>query len=788
MRRYFLLLVFFYITQILYAQQANISIEGLVKDELGNPLPFAFISIEGTSKGTTSDAKGKFKLSNMSAGNYSVTVSSIGFKTHKQPLIVGTNSKENFTITLQASNELLSEVIVTSRSTHETKDKLANSITVVDSKKIEETQIISSNPADILAVTVPGLGASSATSSNWGQTLRGRQVLVMVDGIPQSTPLRNGSVDLRVIDPYGLERVEVIRGATAIYGNGAAGGIINYITKRNTSQERMGGKTELALTGSIVSSKESIGARGYQSLYGRLGKFDYTISGSFEQTGVRKDALGDPIGPLYGLSNNEIYNGLIKLGYDITSRQRIGVSYNFFGSRDKTDLVEILGSIKEGRKTTVGIGEVIGEAPGTRFNHNALLKYSYDDIFAATNLNLTAYYQNLSTVFQYSPTFEGGGQSTIQSQKKGVRLDLNSHASVGSNLYGNLTYGVDLLNDVTSQPLLDGRTWVPNMDMRSLGPFIQLQATLFNHFVYNGGIRYENINIRVPDFYTLKPYNRVTNSFGESRFVKGGDLSYNNLAINSRIRYNKYALFKPFLNYSQGFSVADLGIVLRSSLAPDLSSIKTDAVLVNNYEAGFSTEHKFVRFEASTYVSKSKLGSSYQEINGLYEVVRSPERVWGYELALDLNYQNELTGGITYSYVEGKRDSNNNKKYEDEKDTYLGGDRIAAPKLTIFHTYSPISILNFRADFIGSGKRTRFPLDEATATYKTYEGAVHPYQVVNFSASAKLSDKATLNIGIENLFKEDYFPARSQWIMIDSYYVKGRGTSFTAALTFDFLS
>jgi iron complex outermembrane receptor protein len=768
------------------AQQGGITLEGQVTDEQGNPLPFASISIEGSTKGTISDARGRFKLTNLAPGQYAVVVSSIGYKADKQTVTASEGARSNLAFTLQTSSEQLNEVIVTSRKASETKDRLPNSISVVDSKKIEDIQSISSNPADILAVSVPGLGVSSGTSSNWGQTLRGRQVLVMVDGVPQSTPLRNGSVDLRVIDPYVLERIEVIRGATAIYGNGAAGGIINYITKRNTSDKKIGGRTELASTGSLIDSKESIGARGYQSLFGRLGKFDYTVSGSFEQTGVNKDAVGDPIGPLYGLNNNETYSSFLKLGYAIDKSQRIEASYNFFGSRDKTDLVEILGSIKEGRKTLAGMGEVKGEAPGTRFNHNALLKYSYDNILPATSLNLTGYYQNLSTVFQYSTTFEGGGQSTIQSEKKGVRLDFTTLASFGPDLYGNITYGVDVLNDVTSQPLLDGRTWVPKMNMRSLGPFAQLQATLFGHLIYNGGVRYENINIGVQDFYTLKPYNRVTNSFGESRFVKGGDLNYNNFAVNSGIRYNKLAYFKPFINYSQGFSVADLGIVLRSSAAPDISNIRTDAVLVNNYEAGFSSEHKFLRFEASAYISKSKLGSSYQEINGLYEVVRSPERVWGYELALDLNYENKLTGGLSYTYVEGKRDINKNNQYTDAEDSYLGGDRIAAPKFTAFLTYAPISKLNFRADFIASASRKRFPLDEATGTYKTYEGAVNPYQVINLSASARLSSQATLKLGIENLLNEDYFPARSQWIMIDSYYVKGRGTSFTAALSFDF--
>lgn len=66
--------------------------------------------------------------------------------------------------------------------------------------------------------------------------MRGRSVLVLIDGIPQSTPLRAGGRDIRSIDPSVIERVEVIKGATAIYGNGAEGGLINYITKRRITE------------------------------------------------------------------------------------------------------------------------------------------------------------------------------------------------------------------------------------------------------------------------------------------------------------------------------------------------------------------------------------------------------------------------------------------------------------------------------------------------------------------------------------------------------------------------
>ena len=66
-----------------------------------------------------------------------------------------------------SSQTILEEVLITSRKTNKNKSNLSNSITVLNAKSIDELRTISSNPADILALSVPGLGPSSGTSSNW---------------------------------------------------------------------------------------------------------------------------------------------------------------------------------------------------------------------------------------------------------------------------------------------------------------------------------------------------------------------------------------------------------------------------------------------------------------------------------------------------------------------------------------------------------------------------------------------------------------------------------------------
>lgn len=85
-------------------------------------------------------------------------------------------------------------------------------------------------PATVLAKTVPGMADSSRTMTDYGQTLRGRGVLVLVDGIPLNTN-RDSSRNLANIDPASIERVEVLRGSSSIYGAGATGGIVSITTR-----------------------------------------------------------------------------------------------------------------------------------------------------------------------------------------------------------------------------------------------------------------------------------------------------------------------------------------------------------------------------------------------------------------------------------------------------------------------------------------------------------------------------------------------------------------------------
>src|SRR5690606_31526283 len=159
----------------------------------------------------------------------------------------------------------LAEVVVTASRVRESIDEVPSAVTVLGAATIEQQMNINNSISEILGYTVPGLGPSTNKATNSGQTLRGRSVLVLLDGVPQSTPLMNGNRDIRSLDPAIIERVEVIKGATAIYGNGSGEGIINYITEVPAADRKISGRTTLGTNAHALHPGDSVGYRFSQS-------------------------------------------------------------------------------------------------------------------------------------------------------------------------------------------------------------------------------------------------------------------------------------------------------------------------------------------------------------------------------------------------------------------------------------------------------------------------------------------------------------------------------------------
>ena len=780
---------------IAVAQVATGSVDGRITDGRDNGLPGVNVGLRGTTLGAATQADGSFRIDGVQAGTYTLAVRFIGYKTEEQNITVGEGKPVTVRLTLTEDAAQLGEVIVSASRRAETINETPVSVTVLGAKEIAvQTASTPGNIAAVVGNAVPGLGLSTNQTGNFGQTLRGRNLLVLVDGIPQSTPLRAGSRDIRIIDPGVIERIEVIKGATSIYGNGADGGLINYITKKPVVGQTFGGQTTLGVNSSLPGlDGNTLGYRASQQFYGKQKAFDYVMSGSYDQTGVFKDARGDVISPEYGLGETKTYNGFAKLGYDLTPKDRVEVMYNYFSSRQRSEYV--LQNGEYGEFPAIGVrGERPGTDEGTRHNHNAYLVYrGQERLPLRTSFDLTGYWQDFRTIYSVDRTFfENGGQSEINSDKKGLRLNLNTPMLTGEQFSADVTYGVDVLNDRTSQTLVDGRVWAPEMNMRNLAPYAQVRATLFEYLVLKAGARRENIRVGVDDYQTLRTQSGTTYVGGDA--VQGSTLKYNTTVYNAGLRYSRFKWLNPFVSYSEGFSLYELGRTLRTASVggkkvTNIKELETDAVVVRNYEAGLNSQLGPVNVGGVYYISRSDLGANLVQVDGILVPQRLPERVWGYELTLDWAALDQLFIGGSYSWVEGKADRGDNGSFSDADDVYLNSTRITPPKATGYIRYSPFEKLSLNLSYVRSGRRERFqPLARPTATalYASGEGRIKPFDLFNFSAAYQATEKISVGLGVENLLNKAYYPTIAQFYGNDTNYTRGNGARMNLSVGYSF--
>ncbi len=743
--------------------QSNGKITGKIINSEGEPIPGANIVVKETMQGTITNSGGSYMLDGIQPGSLTLKASFIGYKTAEKQIIWSGDTPLELNFILQPKDEQLEDILVTAGRIRERVDEVPVSSKVIVGKQLEIQLQANSNMNQVLGFAVPSMAPSTETASNWGQTLRGRQVVVLSDGIPQSTPLRNGQLGVRSIDGDVLERIEVINGATSIYGGGTGGGIINYITKK-PGKEKLASITRVSMEGSAVEFSESMGYEIHQTLIGTAIKWAYLVNLGYAQTGTHYDNEGDVLPPTCGLGNNKDYNLFGKLGYRFSSDARLEATVSRYSNRQHTEYIAV-----NGKQTyTNGVyylekgygekGEVLNDADPGPVLTNLNLSYNHENIIGNSNLAVNGYCQKTDNIFFYSPTFENGGQSRILSKKLGIRPFLQSGIDLNSLGDLHLIYGADFLRDVTSQPLVDNRIWVPEIELQVVAPFLESRLNIAGDWVIKAGVRYDRMNIQVDDYSTL-PYSlKGDSNFNPSVDVTGGELDYESVTFNAGVRYIHDHCFSPFFSFSQGFVLPDMGSILRSAQTDNIANIFLDPITTNSYEIGFSSRFDKVKFEAVGYYNTSERGAAlvFNEDNNRFETARSPQQIFGYELSVNIRPWKKLTAGLAYSYVEGVAEN------EDGTLKYLPGHMIAAPKLTAFVTYQPTDKLSLQLHYMGVGDCDRFePLENGLYAYGS--SPVAGYNLINLIAGYQLSQAVGLSLAFNNLFNADYFPARSQW-------------------------
>ena len=238
---FFSLTILFVCASNSYAQS---TVNGVVIDATGLPLPGVSVTVKGSATGTTTDLNGHFTLN--APRSATLVLSYIGMITQE----VKVNSRSMINVTLQEDINSLDEVVVVGYGTQK-KIHLTGSISSVSSKELLKST--TSNVSQALVGKLPGLISQQATGAPGADDVsllvRGHSTynggdgpLILVDGVERS---------MAYINPNEVESVTILKDAAscAVYGMKAAAGVILVTTKRGTE-----GKTTINYKGSLTLS------------------------------------------------------------------------------------------------------------------------------------------------------------------------------------------------------------------------------------------------------------------------------------------------------------------------------------------------------------------------------------------------------------------------------------------------------------------------------------------------------------------------------------------------------
>lgn len=233
-------------------QKQSIIVKGKVIDSDKKPVPGVTVLVKGTTFGTATDVNGMYKLNIPNeVDNPRLIFSFIGLKTR----VVEINKKRVIDVKLEASEEVLNEVVVHTGYQTIEKRRLTSAVTTLKGEDILLPGVMSVD--QLLESKVPGMimmrnsgqtGAAAKIRIRGTSTLLGSQEpLWVIDGIIQQTPIDIDPSQINDLDfvnllgnaisgvnPEDIEQIDVLKdaSATAIYGARASNGVIVITTKK----------------------------------------------------------------------------------------------------------------------------------------------------------------------------------------------------------------------------------------------------------------------------------------------------------------------------------------------------------------------------------------------------------------------------------------------------------------------------------------------------------------------------------------------------------------------------
>ena len=790
------------------------TVRGIISNDI-EPLSGANIRIEGKKLETSTDKDGHFELK-LEAGSYNLIVSYIGYNQLVKKVNLEKDQILDLEILLKATHTMDEVVVVSSRKPSKISE-IPGTVWIIDNASLQEQIKGGVSLKEALGKLIPGLDAGSEGRSNFGQNLRGRNVLVMIDGVSLNSTRANAR-QFDSVDPFNIEKIEILSGASSIYGGGATGGIINIITKKGQAGP-LAFTTEAGVR-SGLQQKSDHDIRIAQSISGGSENFKGRIGIAYQKNNAAFDATNKQIFTditQTDLQYNQSFDIFANTEFKLSRKQTLKVNAQYYnsgyvGTRDLflgTNYSTITApaspnvlEMRDGFTSSV-------KPQSSRASINA--DYHAADILGGQDLYVQASSRNEKFSFhpfpgQATDRFEPAKSfvysgSTIQSTRySALKLVLVKQWSAL-----NLTYGADADNESFKgdQTMFDraqsfgsgglinnGIATVaryPAVDINSLSGFMQAQWNLTTNLTLSGGIRQQRMYVKVGDIVGINARAAIVYGRGLTATpIPGGKSHYDVNLLNGGLVYKISAPQQVWVNFAQGFNLADpakyygQGIYKLNGTNWDLvqgtsvSNSPLTGLKTNQLETGWRHRGKVISAQLAAFYTWSDKDMQTDLATFSVQVIDRKQRNFGAEGSLSVNLSNGFEAGGNGLYIKSQFKQDNSWKLQT-----VGN--ISTSKATAFIGWSN-KIIGFKAQAFRS-------FDAKDYLDNKFKG----YTTLDLLGNVKLP-LGRLSFGVQNLLNQEYQTIWSQRAQVlyktlgnpALYYYNGRGRTYNLSYTINY--
>ena len=560
------------------------------------------------------------------------------------------------------------DMVVSASRSHRTVAEMAQTTWVIEGAELEQQVKGGKELKDALAQLIPGIDVSSQGRTNYGMNMRGRAIVVLIDGVRMNSS-RTDSRQLDSIDPFNIDHIEVISGSTSLYGGGSTGGLINIVTKKGQPDTLL--EFETGTKTGFNSSKDH-DERVASAISGGNDKISGRMAVAWQKFGGWYDGNGDATlldNTQTGLQYSDRLDVTGTGTLEIDDTQQLQLVSQYYKSQGDEDYGLFLGkdfsAVTGNGKAYASKGLNSDRIPGTE-RHLISMQYSNTD-FLGQELVSQIYYRDESLTFYPFPTVAGGAVTSLSSSQQdtdqyGAKLTLNSTPVNGLQL----TYGLDadherftsnqmffdLAKSSASGGLNNQSTFTtgryPGYEITNLAAFLQSSYDVNDIVTLSGGVRYQNTRNSIDDFIGYTQQQAIAKGTARSAdAIPGGTTDYDNFLYNAGILLHLTERQQAWVNFSQGVELPDPGKYYGNGTyrlvnghyrllnSVNVGQSKLQGIKVDSYELGWRYTGDALRTQLAAYYSLSDKSISINRSDMTINVDDDKRRIYGVEGAVD---------------------------------------------------------------------------------------------------------------------------------------------------------